>query len=101
MIRMTEKSKKDYETFEKENVLKLKNENIIAINAAALLNKLSQYANGAIYGEDGKWTDIHQEKLEALAVINAVLAVHGYREAFAAKTTAFASKYVTTKLLGT
>lgn len=66
MIRMTEKSKKDYETFEKENVLKLKNENIIAINAAALLNKLSQYANGAIYGEDGKWTDIHQEKLEAL-----------------------------------
>ena len=39
---------------------------IVANNAAALTNKLLQFANGAVYDEDGKVTVIHDDKLKAL-----------------------------------
>ena len=35
-------------------------------NAAALSNKLSQMANGAVYGEDKRVFQIHDRKLDAL-----------------------------------
>lgn len=35
-------------------------------NAAALANKLSQMANGAVYGEDKKILPLHDRKLDAL-----------------------------------
>ena len=60
-----------YQEFEREQVLELINsdEPITAASAAALSNKLQQYANGAIYGADRNAMPIHEEKLEKLQEI--------------------------------
>ena len=57
-----------YKEFEKEQVLELINsdEPISAASAAALSNKLQQFANGAIYDADRKVIELHDEKLEKL-----------------------------------
>jgi SNF2 family DNA or RNA helicase len=64
-----------YKEFEKESVLELIRgeeddtksiESIIASNAAVLTGKLLQYANGAIYTEDGDIMEIHDAKLKEL-----------------------------------
>lgn len=41
-------------------------ESISAANAAALQNKLLQFANGALYNEQRQYYEIHNEKIEAL-----------------------------------
>lgn len=53
-----------YDDFEKEQVLSL-DEDINAVNAAALSNKLLQFANGAVYDEDRNVHEVHDLKLEA------------------------------------
>lgn len=59
---------KKYEQFEKEQVLALEDcEDISAINAAALTNKLLQFSNGAVYDADKNYQEIHIEKIQALA----------------------------------
>ncbi len=64
-----------YNKFEREKVLEFKQEhegepsNILANSAAGLLNKLSQFANGAIYDADHNVHEIHDEKLDKLAEI--------------------------------
>lgn len=88
-LRMPDALKKQYDDFEKNKVLGLLNtsetveeqdENgntvfverpveVNAINAAALSNKLLQFANGAIYDEERKVFPIHDIKLEALKEI--------------------------------
>lgn len=69
-VKLTPEQKKRYEEFEKEQVLQLiEGEEISAINAAALSNKLQQFANGAIYDEDSIYHEIHTAKLEALEEI--------------------------------
>lgn len=61
---------KRYNQFESDMVLSVsKSELIIASSAAALMNKLSQYANGCVYTEDHLPREIHDEKLEALTEI--------------------------------
>jgi SNF2 family DNA or RNA helicase len=63
--------KEKYLKFEKEQVLKLYTDKtpgeleITALNAAALSNKLLQFANGAIYGEEKQWEEVHEVKIEA------------------------------------
>ena len=42
---------------------------IVALNAAAVMNKLLQMANGCVYTEGGAYAAIHERKLEALAEI--------------------------------
>ena len=61
----------NYSDFEREQVLELINsdEMITAASAAALSNKLQQYANGAIYDADCNVKHIHDEKLEKLQEI--------------------------------
>lgn len=62
-----------YSQFEKEKVLEFKAEhgsepaNVLANSAAGLMNKLSQFANGAVYDEDRNVHEIHDEKLDRLA----------------------------------
>lgn len=75
-LRMPEQLKKQYDDFEKNKVLDLiKQENtnefveINVVNAAALSNKLLQFANGAIYDEEKNVHVIHEIKLEALKEI--------------------------------
>lgn len=66
-----ESLKQKYNDFEKEKVLELftSEEGITAMNAAALSNKLLQFANGAIYDEDKEYHTVHDIKLEALEEI--------------------------------
>lgn len=70
-IHFPEKVMEKYLEFEKQQVLALEDieGDISAVNAAALSNKLLQYANGAIYDSDRNVHEIHGEKLEALEEI--------------------------------
>lgn len=84
-LRMPDDIKKQYDDFEKNKVLDLfkpeqeylenvdkwvdKPVEINAVNAAALSNKLLQFANGAMYDENHKVFPIHDIKLEALKEI--------------------------------
>jgi SNF2 family DNA or RNA helicase len=47
-------------------ITRIKGEEISAVNAAALSNKLLQMANGAVYDDEGDVVYIHDRKLEAL-----------------------------------
>lgn len=84
-LKMPEQIKKQYDDFEKNKVLDLfkseqeyldnadkwvdKPVEINAVNAAALSNKLLQFANGAVYDENRKVFPIHDIKLEVLKEI--------------------------------
>ena len=67
-VELSPKVLAQYKEFEKEQVLELTNsdEPISAASAAALSNKLQQFANGAIYDADRKVIELHDEKLEKL-----------------------------------
>ena len=60
-----------YKKFEKTLLLELDNgDEVEAMTAAVLANKLLQTANGSAYTDkNGAWTSIHSEKLDALAEI--------------------------------
>lgn len=80
-----------YNKFEKDKVLEFEAEhgdepaNILANSAAGLMNKLSQFANGAIYDEEKNVHNLHDEKIERLAEIveaangNSVLVFYQYK----------------------
>ena len=71
-LSLTLELKKQYDEFEKEKILELvestaENDGQITVaNAAALSNKLLQFANGAIYDANHNVYDIHDIKLNAL-----------------------------------
>lgn len=71
-VELSPKTLAAYNAFEREKVLALKNDDskdILANSAAGLMNKLAQYANGAIYDAEHNVHDIHGEKVEKLAEI--------------------------------
>ena len=59
---------KKYKQFERDRVLECLDEDgeVVAGTAAALTNKLLQFANGAIYDLDGQVHQLHDIKLDAL-----------------------------------
>lgn len=60
------KAKKAYDSFEKNAVLELgEDEEISAMSAVGLSNKLQQFANGAVYAEDHNYTVVHDCKVDA------------------------------------
>lgn len=63
---LTKDEKRQYDRFEREEILKINGETITAANAAAVTNKLLQYANGAVYDETKNVHTIHDAKIEAL-----------------------------------
>lgn len=65
-VNLDTKTQVKYKELEKEFVLKLEDDTISAVNKAVLVNKLLQFCNGALYTEDGKWVEVHTEKLERL-----------------------------------
>lgn len=65
-VTLSEKERKVYDTFKTELIVSLNGKEIDAGNAAALSGKLSQMANGAVYGEDNEVFHIHDRKLDAL-----------------------------------
>ena len=64
-----------YNKFEREKVLEFKQDhegepaNILANSAAGLMNKLAQFANGAVYDDERNVHEIHSEKVDKLAEI--------------------------------
>lgn len=65
-VTMPESAMEAYKEAERESVFQLENEEIEAVTAAALVNKLLQASNGAIYDEDKKWHEVHRAKIDAL-----------------------------------
>ena len=65
-VRLSEDEWKQYEDMKGELILQLPGGEVTAANAGSLSNKLSQMANGAVYGEDGTVMRIHDRKLDAL-----------------------------------
>lgn len=69
--------KKKYDEFEKEKVIELiesteqgeESIEVNVVNAAALSNKLLQFANGALYDENRSVHEVHNIKLDALKEI--------------------------------
>jgi len=59
--------KKRYEIFERDMVLEMFEdvEEITAMNAAGLSNKLLQFAGGAVYDAEKNWHEVHDLKLDA------------------------------------
>lgn len=69
-VRLTESEMELYRTMEQEQLLHLgDSDDIVALNAAAVMTKLLQIANGRAYNVDGQPVDIHRKKLEALQEI--------------------------------
>ena len=78
---------KKYKQFERDKVLESLDEDgeIVAGSAAALTNKLLQFANGAIYDTDGQVHELHDIKLDALEELleeaggESVLVLYAYK----------------------
>lgn len=57
----------EYKQLEREFLIHINNNEIVAYNAATLAGKLLQFSNGATYTDELKnWTEIHSAKLDAL-----------------------------------
>ena len=90
-VQLSSTTMQAYTKFEREKVLQFQDEhqgetaNVLAQSAAGLMNKLSQFANGAIYDEDRNVHNVHDEKLDRLAEIieaangNSVLVFYQYK----------------------
>lgn len=63
---LSEKEWSVYQALKEDMVVDLKDEEIDAVNAAALSGKLLQMANGAVYNEEKEVIHIHDRKLDAL-----------------------------------
>lgn len=73
-VQLSKATKAAYDEFEREQVLEVSRQidkgedgaTILATSAAALMNKLSQFANGAVYDEDHNVHTVHDEKVQRL-----------------------------------
>ena len=65
-VEMNRKERKIYDDFCRDMVVQIEEEELDAVSAGALSNKLLQMANGAVYNSDRKVLPIHDRKLEAL-----------------------------------
>ena len=63
---MNRKERKIYDDFCRDMVVQIGEEELDAVSAGALSNKLLQMANGAVYNSDKKVLPIHDRKLDAL-----------------------------------
>ena len=66
VVTMSAKERKAYDAMKAEMVTTIGEQEIDAVSAAALSNKLLQMAGGAVYSEDGKALHLHDRKLDAL-----------------------------------
>lgn len=65
-VELSDDERDTYNTMKHDLVVSLNGQEVDASNAAALANKLSQMANGAVYGDDKKVIPIHDRKISAL-----------------------------------
>ena len=70
VVELPVKLKKQYDELEKEFIAQIDDNEIVALSAATLANKLLQFCNGAIYTDEHKnYSELHKSKLDALADI--------------------------------
>ena len=65
-VHLSTAEQKLYDTLKKDLVVRVRDGEIDAVNAAALSGKLLQMADGAVYDADGTVHPIHDRKLDAL-----------------------------------
>lgn len=65
-VYLEEKEQKEYEALKKDLILSTPEHEVTAANAASLVNKLSQMANGAVYTDEAEVVTFHDKKLDAL-----------------------------------
>ena len=65
-VEMSEDEKKQYDEMKKNLNCEIKDGEITVSNAGSLSNKLSQFANGAVYDDEQNIVEIHSRKLDAL-----------------------------------
>jgi len=65
-VRLSAKTLKQYEDFERDRVMELIESEVTAKAASTLMGKLLQFAGGAIYDDEKNVVELHDEKLEAL-----------------------------------
>jgi len=65
-MEMDAKEWKLYKQMERNALIQLEGEAVMALSAAAVSNKLLQLANGAIYDDEKKAHEVHTKKLEML-----------------------------------
>ena len=58
-----------YRTFQRELLMEIGDQEIVAITAAALVNKLLQFTSGALYDEEKLVANLHDLKIKALKKI--------------------------------
>jgi len=68
IVPLPSKALKAYEQMEKDFLIEMQNEEVLAANAAVKVNKLLQVCSGAVYTENG-FTVLHNAKLDALQEI--------------------------------
>lgn len=68
-VRLSPKEMAMYRKMEKTAVLQINDSDIVGVNAAAVMGKLLQMANGAVYDDDGNVVRIHDQKIDALKEI--------------------------------
>ncbi|MBT8152723.1 DEAD/DEAH box helicase [Epibacterium ulvae] len=69
-LQLPETARGQYRELERDFLAEIGDDTVEVFNAAALTNKLLQFANGAVYTDDtGAWADVHSAKLDALAEI--------------------------------
>lgn len=68
-VALTEAQMRAYRAFERDQVADFGDQEVTAASAAALANKLLQWANGAVYDDEQRVVETHAGKLEALSRI--------------------------------
>lgn len=68
-VKLSDKARKAYDEFEREQVMQFNDSPVVATSAAALIGKLSQFANGAVYDVDGNVQHVHDDKIQHLVEI--------------------------------
>lgn len=68
-VRLSESEMRQYAQMEREQLLQVQDETVAALNAAAVMSKLLQIANGRAYTDEHGVVRIHDAKAEALAEI--------------------------------
>lgn len=66
MVELPSKARLLYDQMAEEFFIELDGKSIDAVSAGSKSMKLRQLASGSVYHEDGKWSHVHEEKIDAL-----------------------------------
>lgn len=88
-IKLSTEDMASYKQMEEDQLIRIEDSTVVALSAAAVMTKLLQMANGAVYSDDGTVIKVHTWKADALAEIvdtseSPVLVFYSYRHDLAA-----------------